>query len=50
MNTCSKCDQPCDVVKVNETIEISEFWGSIAYHTEYDLVSDCCDAELEDDD
>jgi len=42
---CGKCLQPCEELYINETTETSEFWGRIATHKEYDIVSDCCQVE-----
>ncbi len=43
---CSACGRATEGVEVDEGYGFYEVHGRTGYHTDYRLVSDCCEAEL----
>ena len=44
---CTSCDHPCHVTETDAGC-YEEFWGQQVWHAQYDLLSECCDAEVEE--
>jgi hypothetical protein len=44
---CVKCDELCDVIET-DVGGYEEFWGAKVWRAEYDTVSECCGAEVEE--
>jgi hypothetical protein len=44
---CTSCDHPCHVIETDVGC-YEEFWGQQVWHEQYDLQSECCDAEVEE--
>jgi hypothetical protein len=51
---CSECNRSCNEVRRNFGRGLTEYWGAVSYHENWQSVSDCCYEdliyELEDDD
>jgi len=51
---CSECNRPCNEVRRNFGRGLTEYWGAVSYHENWQSVSDCCYDdliyELEEDD
>lgn len=45
---CSKCDLPCEVLQI-ELFDWEEFWGAPVKRYYYEDVSECCEAEVFED-
>ena len=45
---CSDCGEPCAAIEIVEEFDY-EYWGATGTHRETYEVSDCCEAELIDD-
>jgi len=39
---CDTCNEPCDLILEDCGIGTTEFWGSVATHSDWRWVSDCC--------
>jgi hypothetical protein len=47
---CRQCENFCEVLKLSECPESTEFWGTISSEAQTSMVSDCCGADLLDED
>lgn len=39
---CSLCGEPCYGVAEDNGYGWTEYWGSVSFHSQIDIVSDCC--------
>ena len=42
---CTACNQPCDQIELRWK-ERDEFWGAPVWRDCYEAASDCCEAEI----
>lgn len=47
---CCECKEPCDVTWTDEGIGAYEYWGATGVDVRWEASSDCCDAEVTEDD
>ena len=45
MNVCTKCNLPCEEITIHWR-EKDEFWGAPCWRDIYEVVSECCEAEI----
>lgn len=46
---CGECGNECDFVEIDTGIGAYEFWGAKENHSVLERVSDCCEADLFED-
>jgi hypothetical protein len=49
MPICSECGEECTPVEIDEGFGLTEAWGITRDDVRLVLVSDCCEAEFEDE-
>jgi hypothetical protein len=49
MCICKECGKPCNLIEVDFGHGWSEHFGQIAFHENIQTVSDCCEAEYEEE-
>ncbi len=47
--TCTECGEPCNASWEDFGIGSYEFWGQKCTQTDWQFVSDCCEAPVEED-
>ncbi len=45
---CAECGEPCEAIEIVDEFDY-EYWGATGTHKETYEVSDCCEADLIDD-
>ena len=45
-DVCSACGQAASGVEIDFGIGYHEFWGSVGFHTDVQVVSECCEAGI----
>lgn len=43
---CSHCHKPCWEVERDFGYGVTEYWGSISNHSNWQKVSECCDGDV----
>ncbi len=43
---CGSCGEPCEANFVDNGIGWTEYWGSKSFHSQIDIESSCCGAEV----
>ena len=46
---CAECGEPCEAIEIDEGYGVTEYWGAVSSHEDWVEVSDCCEADLIDD-
>ena len=44
---CPDCKESCEPIVVDNGIGPYEFWGARGFHSQIEVVSNCCEAPLE---